>query len=113
MAEEKKDKGAGDPFKMLLEEALERQRNKMMDNFSQILQHVLAGKASSPGSHFRGATPFKVQFKFDIPIFEGQIDSYVTDRWLNLLEEYFLVHNFSNREKITLALLKDAPHVKD
>jgi hypothetical protein len=32
---------------------------------------------------------------------------------LNLLERYFFVHNFSNREKITFALLKAIPHVKD
>jgi hypothetical protein len=35
------------------------------------------------------------------------------DKWLNLLEGYFLVHNFFDREKITLALLKVIPHVKD
>jgi hypothetical protein len=57
--------------------------------------------------------PFKVQIKFDIPIFEGQIDVDVVDKWLNLLEGYFSVHNFSNREKITFALLKVVPHVKD
>ena len=38
MVEEKKDKGEGDPIEILLEEALEKQRNTMMDNFSQILQ---------------------------------------------------------------------------
>jgi hypothetical protein len=60
-----------------------------------------------------GVTPFKVQINFDIPIFEGQIDSYIVDKWLNLLEGYFSVHNFFDREKITLALLKVVPHVKD
>jgi hypothetical protein len=30
-----------------------------------------------------------------------------------MLEGYFLVHNFSNREKINFALLKVVPHVKD
>jgi len=34
MADEKKDEGAGDPIKIFLEEALERQRNAMMDSFS-------------------------------------------------------------------------------
>ena len=38
MAEEKRHDGAGDPIKMLLEEALARQRNEMMDNFAQILR---------------------------------------------------------------------------
>jgi hypothetical protein len=37
MAGENKDDEIRDPFKMLLEEALERQRNETMDNFAQIL----------------------------------------------------------------------------
>jgi hypothetical protein len=37
----------------------------------------------------------------------------VVDKWLNLLEGYFLVHNFSDRENITFSLLKVIPHVKD
>ena len=37
MGDEKKDEGIEDPIKMLLEEALEIQRNMMMDNFAQIL----------------------------------------------------------------------------
>jgi hypothetical protein len=37
----------------------------------------------------------------------------VVDKWLNLLEGYFLVHNFFDREKITFSLLKVVPHVKD
>jgi hypothetical protein len=40
MGEEKKDEEAGDPIKILLEEALEKQRNAMMDNFAQILQRI-------------------------------------------------------------------------
>jgi hypothetical protein len=75
MAEEKKDEGAGDPFKILLEEALERQRNAMMDNFSQILQRLPKGDTSSSSSYSGRHTPFKVQVNFDIPIFEGQIDA--------------------------------------
>ena len=42
MGEENKYEGAGDPIKMLLEEALEKQRNTMMDNFDQILQRIPA-----------------------------------------------------------------------
>jgi hypothetical protein len=113
MGEEKKDEGAGDPIKMLLEEALEKQRNTMMDNFAQILQRIPTGGASTSKSHSGGATPFKVQVNFDIPIFDGQIDADVVDRWLNLLEGYFSVHEFSDREKIIFALLKATPHVKD
>ena len=71
MVEEKKDEGAGDPIKILLEEALEKQKNAMMDNFAQILQWLPTYGASSSNNHSRGTTPFKVQVKFDIPVFEG------------------------------------------
>jgi hypothetical protein len=40
MAGEKKDDGTGDPFKLLTEEALMQQRNKMMDSFMQILRRL-------------------------------------------------------------------------
>jgi hypothetical protein len=69
--------------------------------------------ASSSSSHSGGATPFKVQVNFDIPIFDGQIDAEFIDRWLNLLEGYFSVHDFFYWEKIIFSLLKVAPHVKD
>jgi hypothetical protein len=68
---------------------------------------------SDTSSSSGGTAPFKVQINFDIPIFEGQIDANAIDKWLNLLEGYLSVHNFSNREKITFALLKVVPHVKD
>jgi len=71
MADEKKDKGARNPIKMLLKEALEWQRNAMMDNIAQILQQLPRGNISTSNSYFGSATPFKVQVNFDIPIFEG------------------------------------------
>ena len=87
MAEEKRDDGSRDPIKLMLEEALERQRNDMMDSFAQILLRMLAmASASSTRSWFGDATPFKVQVNFDIPLFEGQIDVDALDKWLNLLE---------------------------
>jgi hypothetical protein len=95
---------------MLLEESLTRKRNEMMDNFTQILRRLLTGEASSSSGH---ATPYKVHVNFDIPLFEGLIDAYAVDKWLSLLEGYFSVHNFFDREKITFALLKVLPHIKD
>jgi len=85
----------------------------MMDNFSQILQQLPTSDASSSTNHFGGITPFKVQVNFDIPILEGQIDIDDVDKWLNLLEGYFSIHDFSNQEKITFSLLKAAIYVKD
>lgn len=71
-----------------------------MDNFPQILCWLPLGEEYLSSSHFRVATPFKVQVQFDIPIFEGLIEAIVVDTWLNLLEGYFSVHNFSNRNNI-------------
>ena len=85
----------------------------MMDKFAQILQRLPTYGASPSNNHSAGATPFKVQVNFDIPLFEGQTDADTVDRWLNLLEGYFSVHDFSDQEKIIFALLKAAPHVKD
>ena len=84
----------------------------MMDNFAQILQQIPTYDAFASNNHSGGATPLKVQVKFEIPVFEGQIDADVIDRWLNFLEWYFSVHDFFDREKIIFALLKAAPHVK-
>jgi hypothetical protein len=109
MEGENKYDGIGYPFKLFIEESLTQQRNEMMDSFAQILRRLPTGDASSSSG---GATPFKVKINFDMPIFEGYIDTDVVEKWLNLLEGYFSVHNFSNRENIIFALLKVAPHVK-
>jgi hypothetical protein len=85
----------------------------MMENFTHILQCLLiATCASSSNDHFGGTSPFKVQVNFDILIFEGQINANAVEKWLNLLDGYFYVDNFFDREKITFALLKALPHVK-
>jgi hypothetical protein len=85
----------------------------MMENFAHILKRLpIASCASSSSDHFEGTSPFKVQVNFDIPVFEGQIDAEALEKWLTLLEGYFSVHNFSDKEKITFALLKALPHVK-
>jgi hypothetical protein len=47
MEGEKKFDGTGDPFKLLIEEALMQQRNEMMDNFTQILQQLPTSETSS------------------------------------------------------------------
>jgi hypothetical protein len=68
--------------------------------------------ASLSRDNFGSTSPFKVRVNFDILKFEGQIEADALDKWLNMLEGYFSVHNFSDREKITSILLKDLPHVK-
>jgi hypothetical protein len=95
MAEEKKNDRADDSINLLLEQALTRQRDEMMENFSHILQCLsIETGASSSSGHFGGTSPFKVQVNFDIPIFEGQIDVDALDKWLNLLEGYFSCSQF-------------------
>jgi hypothetical protein len=68
---ENKNDGADDPINMLLEQALTRQRDEMMENFSHILQRLsIAAGTYSSSDHFGGTSPFKVQVNFDIPVFE-------------------------------------------
>jgi hypothetical protein len=82
----------------------------MMENFSHILQRLpIETCASSSSDHFGGTSPFKVQINFDIPIFEGQIYGDALEKWLNLLEGYFSIQFFFDREKITFALLNTLP----
>jgi hypothetical protein len=71
---------------------------------------VPIGETYSSISH---ATPFKVHVNFDIPLFEVLIDADDVDKWLNMLEGYFSIHNFFDRENITFSLLKVITHVKD
>jgi hypothetical protein len=81
----------------------------MKNSFAQIIRRIPTSDTYSSNG---GVTTFKLQIKFNITIFEGQIDIYFVDKWLNLLEGHFSIHNFSNRENIMFALLKAVPHVK-
>jgi hypothetical protein len=72
MVEENKNEEEKDSINLLLEQALMQERDKMMENFSHILQCLLITiGASSSNNHFGGTSPFKVQVNFDIPLFEG------------------------------------------
>jgi hypothetical protein len=113
MEDKNRDDGERDPMKFLLEESLVRQRNEMMDNFSHILRRFpIVTKETSTNSHFEGAMPFKVQFNFDIPLFEGNIDIDALEKLLGFLEGYLSFQKFSNSEKIIFVLLKVLSHVK-
>jgi hypothetical protein len=72
MVEEKKNEGAKDSINLFPEQALAWQRDKMMENFSHIIQFLsIATHTSSSRGHFGVISSFKVQFNIDIPIFEG------------------------------------------
>jgi hypothetical protein len=73
---------------------------------------LTTANTSSSSNHFESIAPFKVQVNFDIHVFECQIDVDALEKQLNMLEGYFFVHNFSDREKITFFLFKVVPHVK-
>jgi hypothetical protein len=110
MVEENKNDGAEDSINLLLEQALTRQRDEMMENFSHILQRLsITTGTSSSSDHFGSTSPFKVQVNFDIPIFEGQIDADALEKWLNLLEGYFSVHNFSTGKRSPSHSLRLSP----
>jgi hypothetical protein len=81
----------------------------MMDNFAQILRRLSASNASTSS---KGDAPFKVQINFDIPIFEGQIDADAIDRWLNLLEGYFLSTTFLIEKSLHLRSSRLSPMSK-
>ena len=69
MVEEKKNDGADNPINMLLEQALTGQRDKMMENFSHILQFLpIVIGASSSSDHFGSTSPFKVHVNFYIRV---------------------------------------------
>jgi hypothetical protein len=99
MVGENKYDGTGYPFKNFLEEPLMQQRNEMMDSFVQILRRLPTSYAYSLS---RGTTPFKVQIKFDIPIFEGHIDADAVDKWLNLQKGIFLSIIFQTEKRLCL-----------
>jgi hypothetical protein len=81
MEEENKNDGANNPINLFLEQALTQQRDKMMENFSHILQRLpIATGTSSSNNHFGGTSSFKVQVNFDILVFEGQIDTESLDK---------------------------------
>ena len=42
---------------------------------------IESGSVSTLSRH----TQSKVQVNFDIPVFEGQIDAYALEKWLNML----------------------------
>ena len=67
------------------------------------------GDESASNSHSINVTPFKVQVNFEIPIFEGQIDTTTVDKWSNVLEGYFLFMIFLVRKRLFSLFSKQPP----
>ena len=70
--------GMDESLKTLVEEALNKQHEEMMNQFSEMLGKKEA-HASQSNPKFGGQTPFKVQVNFGIPTFQGKIDADVVD----------------------------------
>jgi hypothetical protein len=69
MGDEKKDDGAGDPIKMLLKEALVRQRNEIMDNFGQILRSLPTREVGSYEDNYTRWTTLGQERDQTVPYF--------------------------------------------
>ena len=54
-----------------------------------------------------GFNPIIIRMLFAVTSFQQDADA--LDKWLNMLEGYFFVHQFSDRENITFTLLKYVP----
>jgi len=52
----------------------------------------------------------KIDFKVEIPTYDGKIDVDKLDDWLERLETYFTLYGYTSREKITFATLKLSAH---
>jgi hypothetical protein len=98
MAGEKKDDRTKYPFKLLLEEALVRQRNKMMNNFVQILRWLPTSDAYSSS---RGSTHFKVHINVMIQNSQNVVMYLVTSDNTNMEKQ-----QFSNLEGLFKVLLQ-------
>ncbi|KAF6164889.1 hypothetical protein GIB67_017092 [Kingdonia uniflora] len=48
----------------------------------------------------------RINFKIDIPIFDGSIDAEMLDNWFDRLEAYFSVYKYYNAQQICFATLK-------
>ena len=70
---------SADYVKKMVEEALPRQREDMMSKFLEILKTQKLPNSVAP---FHGNKPFKVQVNFDIPNFEGKVNTEAVDNWL-------------------------------
>jgi hypothetical protein len=72
MVEENKNEREEDSINLFLEQALMRQRDEMMEDLFHVLQclSITTCEYSSRG-HFGGTFSLKVQFSFDILLFEG------------------------------------------
>ncbi|KAK1377226.1 hypothetical protein POM88_033419 [Heracleum sosnowskyi] len=59
------------------------------------------------GSNFQN---LKIDFKVELPMYDGSVDVEKLDDWIERLETYFTLYGFSSKEKIIFATLKLSSH---
>ncbi|ONK76185.1 uncharacterized protein A4U43_C03F24840 [Asparagus officinalis] len=53
----------------------------------------------------------KIDFKVEIPVYDGSIDVERLDDWIERMETYFTLYSYSSKEKIVFAALKLSGHM--
>lgn len=52
----------------------------------------------------------RIDFKVEIPVYDGRVDVERLDDWVERLETYFALYGYTSKEKITFATLKLSSH---
>nr|XP_011463525.1 PREDICTED: uncharacterized protein LOC105351274 [Fragaria vesca subsp. vesca] len=52
----------------------------------------------------------KIDFKIEVPMYDGSVNVDKLDDWMECLDTYFTFHRFTSKEKITYATLKLSSH---
>ena len=55
--------------------------------------------------------PFKVEAKLEIPMYDGQVNVEVLNRWLKQMEVYFVLYQVQEVQHIYFSILKMTGHV--
>jgi hypothetical protein len=90
----------------VVKEALHRQREEMYDQFTELMRRFAPRTNHRQNANhgadapFVGINPLRVKVHIEIPLFKGYIDAKALDEWLQQLESYFDVNQFSNENNI-------------
>ena len=52
----------------------------------------------------------KIDFKMEIPVYDGSVNVQRLDDWIERMEMYFTLYGYSSKEKIVFATLKLSGH---
>nr|CAD1821363.1 unnamed protein product [Ananas comosus var. bracteatus] len=100
LAETPPAKASVTPMKVAAEDTSGVREDDDFDDDESIAPSVAKGRSK----------PFKVKAKIKIPNYNGVVDAEKLDAWLDQLETYFDLYNYSNAKKVTFAKLKLVGH---